>query len=176
MCLVVNLQHMLHRKLRVTLRSGEAFVAEQLLDRAQVGAFFQHVRAEGMAKRVRVYVRGKSFGDGNLLDDAPDAARGETSPAPVDEQSGCVLTHLAESLLPGGKISREPPLHRIAKGNVAFFFSLAANKNRLGAKADVVEIDSGQLRVADTASVQQFEHEMVALGEGRHFWHLTVEH
>src|SRR5258707_4533686 len=176
MRLVVHLEYVFHRKLRVTLRRGDAFVAEQLLNRAQVCAFLQHVRAEGMAKCVRVNVRRKSFGDGNLLNDAPDAARGETSPTPVDQQGGCVLTRLAESLLPGRKINRERTLHRIPKGNVAFLLPFAADKNRLRTQADVVDIDSGQFRVADAASVQQFEHEMVALRESRYFWHLTVEH
>src|SRR5260370_32950967 len=170
MRLVVHLEHVFHRKLRGTLRRREAFVAEHLLDRAQVSDFFQHVRAEGMAKCVRVNVRGKAFGDGNLLNDAPDAARGETSPTPVDQQGGCVLTRLAESLLPGTKINHERTLHRIPKGNVAFLLPFAADKNRLRTQADVIDIDSGQLRVADAASVQQFEHEMVALGGGRYFW------
>jgi hypothetical protein len=87
MRLVVDLQHMLHRKLRVALRGGQALVAEQLLNGAQVGAFFQHVRAESMAQRVRMHVRRKSLRDRNLLDDAAHTARGEPPAAPVDEQS-----------------------------------------------------------------------------------------
>ena len=85
MRLVVYLQHMFHRQLRVALRSCEAFVAEQLLNRAQIGAFFQHVHAECMPQRVRVDVRRKAFGNSNLLDDAADAARSESSAPPVDE-------------------------------------------------------------------------------------------
>src|ERR1700736_2213600 len=125
MRLVVHLQHVFHRKLRVTLRRGEAFMSEQLLDRTQVTAFFQHVRAEGMAECVRVNVRRKAFGDGNLLDDAADAARGETAPAPVDYKRGSVLTLLSENLLPCRKINHESTLHRIAKGSIAFFLPLA---------------------------------------------------
>ena len=77
MRLVVHLEHVLHRQLRVALRSSEAFVAEQFLNGAQVGAFFQHVRAESVAQSVRMHVRRKAFGDRNFLDDAADAARGE---------------------------------------------------------------------------------------------------
>ena len=87
MRLIVNLQHVLHRELRVALRGRQALVAEQLLNGAQVGAFFQHVRTESVAQRVRMNVRRKPFGDGNFLDDAADAARGEPAAAPVDEQA-----------------------------------------------------------------------------------------
>src|SRR5271170_2801832 len=88
MRLIVNLQHMFHRQLRVTLRGSEPLVAEQLLNGAQIGAFLEHVRTESMAQRVRVDVRRKAFGDGNLLDDAADAAGGEPATTPVDEQRG----------------------------------------------------------------------------------------
>ena len=57
MCLVVHLQYMLHRKLGITLRSRQALVAEQFLNRAQVRAFFQHVRAEGMPQGMRMHIR-----------------------------------------------------------------------------------------------------------------------
>ena len=36
-------------QLRVTLRGGEPFVAEQLLNGSQVGALFQQMRSEGVA-------------------------------------------------------------------------------------------------------------------------------
>src|ERR1700692_3569955 len=48
MRLIVNLKNVLHGKLRIALRCGQTLVAEQFLNCAQVGAFFQHVRAEGV--------------------------------------------------------------------------------------------------------------------------------
>ena len=111
MRLVVDLQHMFHRQLRVALRSSETFVAEQFLNGAQVGAFLQHVRAEGMTQCVRMHVRGKTFGDGNLLDDAADAARGEPPAAPVNEQRGRVLAAFRKNLLAFGKIGRQRRLY-----------------------------------------------------------------
>ncbi len=98
MGLVVHLQHVFHRQLRVALRSRESFVAEQFLNCAEVGAFFQHVRPESMAQRVRVDVRGKTFGDGNFLNDAADAARGKPAAPPVDEQRGSVLAGSGKKL------------------------------------------------------------------------------
>lgn len=54
---IVDLKHMLHRKLGVALRRREPFVSEHFLDGAKVGTLLQHVRAESMAQRVRVDVR-----------------------------------------------------------------------------------------------------------------------
>ena len=56
MSLIVDLQNVLHRKLRVALGRGQALVAEQFLDSSQVGAFFQHVRAKGVAQGVRMNI------------------------------------------------------------------------------------------------------------------------
>lgn len=54
MGLIVDVQYMLHRKLCVTLGSGETLVAQHFLNGAQVRSFFQHVRAESVAQSVGV--------------------------------------------------------------------------------------------------------------------------
>lgn len=56
MCLVVDPEHLLHRKLGITLGRGKALMAEQLLNGTEVGALFKHVRAESVAQRMRVYI------------------------------------------------------------------------------------------------------------------------
>src|SRR5208283_3966622 len=104
MRLIINLQHMFHRQLGVTLRGGEALVAEKLLNGAQISAFLQHMRAKGMAQRMRVNVWGKAFGNGNFLDDAADAARGQPPTAPVDEQSRRLFAVRLENFLAQGEI------------------------------------------------------------------------
>ena len=53
MGLVVDVHHVLDGQLRIALRGREPLVAQQFLDRPQVGAFFQHVRSEGMAECVQ---------------------------------------------------------------------------------------------------------------------------
>jgi hypothetical protein len=63
-------------ELGVALCSREAFVAEQFLDGAKVGAFFEQVSAEGVAQGVWVHVCREATQDGDALDDASDAARG----------------------------------------------------------------------------------------------------
>ena len=86
MGLIVNLEHVLDGKLGVALGGGETLVAEHLLNRAQIGAFLQHVRAEGMPQGVRMDVRRQAFGHRDLLDDPPHAAGGEPAAAPIDQQ------------------------------------------------------------------------------------------
>src|ERR1039458_10561367 len=67
---VVDLHHVFDGELRVALRGREALMAEHLLDRAQVGAFLQHVSAEGMAQRVRMHIGRESARYGDLLHNA----------------------------------------------------------------------------------------------------------
>ena len=85
MGLIVDVQHVLDRKLSVALGGGKTLVAEHLLNRPQVGAFLQHVCAEGMAQGVRMHIRRKPLGNGNLLDDAAHAAGGEPAAAQIDQ-------------------------------------------------------------------------------------------
>ena len=54
MGLVVHGHQVGERDLRVLLRGGEARVAEQFLDGAQVGAVGQQVRGVGVAEAVRM--------------------------------------------------------------------------------------------------------------------------
>ena len=87
MSLIVDLHHVLHGKLGIALGGGKAFVAEHLLNGTKVGAFLQHVSAEGMTQGVRMDIRRKAFRDRDFLDDAAYAARGEAAATLVDQQS-----------------------------------------------------------------------------------------
>ena len=140
-------------------------MAEHLLDGAKVGAFLQQVSAEGMAQSVRVYVWREAFGDGDLLNDASDAASGEAAAPLIDEQRRRISWALAANFQAGGNIGRQGNLNGVAERNVTFFFPFAANENGFRAQADVVEIDADEFGVTDAASVKEFEHEPVALGE-----------
>ena len=77
MSTVVDLSDLCCRELGVALGGGEAFVAEEFLNGAEVCALFQHVGSEGVAEGVGMGFGGKSVGDGEGFDDAPDAAGGE---------------------------------------------------------------------------------------------------
>ena len=93
----------------------------------------------------------------------------------ISNADECFLA-FRQHLLAGRQVGRERDLYRVAKGYVALLLSLAADEDRLIAQADVLEIDPDQLGVPDAAAVEQLEHQPVALGKGRDFRHLSVEH
>src|ERR1700758_2998676 len=105
MSLVVHLQHVFHRKLRITLCGSEPLVAEQLLDRTQIRSFFQHVRAECVTQGVRMNIRREPFGNRNLLDDTAHAAGGKASSAMIDQQSLGALSSAEKDFLSPGEIA-----------------------------------------------------------------------
>ena len=78
---------MFHGELRVSLRGGEALVAEHFLDSAQIGAFLKQMRSERVTQSMRVNVGRKTLGHRNFFYDAANAARGEASSALIDQQS-----------------------------------------------------------------------------------------
>jgi len=74
---VVDYRQLRGGELGVALGGGEALVAQQFLNRAEVGTFFQQMCPEGVAQRVRMDVGREAAQDGDALDDAGDTARGE---------------------------------------------------------------------------------------------------
>ena len=51
---------------------------------------------------------------------------------------------------------------RIAQGHIALLLSFAANQNHFLRPVDVFEVEAGELRIADAASIKQFENGLVA--------------
>src|SRR5260370_40101943 len=98
---------MLHRELRVALRSGQALVAEQFLNGAQVGALFQHVGPKGMTQSARVNVRRQALRNGDFFYDAADAAPGEPSAAPVHKPRGPFPVQPGDNLRPLGPLTHQ---------------------------------------------------------------------
>ncbi len=78
---VVDLLYLTDGELGIALGGGEAFVAEHLLNGAEVGSFFEHVGAEGVAEGVGVDVGGEAAAEGDGFDDTADAAGGEAAVA-----------------------------------------------------------------------------------------------
>src|ERR1700730_361391 len=99
MRLVIHSKQVLHRELGVTLRRGKAFMTEHLLDSSQVGAFLEHVGAEGVPKSVGMDVGGETFCDRNFLNDPAYAASCEPPTALIDEQGGAVLVQFGQYAL-----------------------------------------------------------------------------
>jgi hypothetical protein len=64
-------------------------MTQQFLDGAQVGAFRQHVGAEGVAQSMRMHVGRKPFSNRDLLYDASDATAGQRTTSAVDKKLAC---------------------------------------------------------------------------------------
>src|SRR5947207_3077041 len=67
-------------------------------------------------------------------------------------------------------------VHRIAKRDISLFFTCAPNQNGLGARTNIIDVDSNQLRVANSATVKQLQHQAVAFRKGCNLGHLAIEH
>src|SRR5207249_6403573 len=78
--------------------------------------------------------------------------------------------------LPRWKIRSESGFHCVAERNVALLLALATNQDGFRAQTNVTEVDSDQFRIANAASVEQFQHQSVALREGCYLRHLAIEH
>ena len=130
MRLIVDLQHMLHRELRIALRGGKSLVTEQFLDGTQVGAFFEQVSAEGMTKGVGVEIGWKSPGDGDLLHDPSHTAGGEAGAAQVQQQCRGGLPFRCQQRLAFG--------HIVADG----FGGSLAERNKAGDREVVEDLES----------------------------------
>src|SRR6202040_244568 len=107
-------------------------------------------------------VRGQAFGNRDFLDDTPDAASGQMAATLVDQQCRSIFL-ASEDTLAHWKIGSQGFLDRFTERNVALFFPFAANQNGFGAQSYVIELDAGQLRIADAAAIQQLKYQAIAL-------------
>src|SRR5262245_37003131 len=161
MRLIVNRKHMFHRELRVSLSGGQPFVTEHLLNGAEIGTFLKHVSAKGMTQSMRVNLWRETLGQGDTLYDPSNAPRGEPTAPLIDQERRGVFLYLDQSFLASGKICRERSASRVPKRHIAFLLPFPSNQNSFVSHADIVEIDANQFRVADTAAIEQFQHEAI---------------
>ena len=130
---VVDLGYLADGELRVALRGRQALVAEQFLDSAQVGALFQHVRAEGVAQRVRMDIRRQPVRERNVLHDAAHAAGGQApvaAQAEVEQQRAVPTSLLRASFASrSGRYARSGLGRRIAQRNIALLPAFAAHQD-----------------------------------------------
>src|ERR1035438_5421507 len=140
---------------------GEAGVAEEFLDGAQVGAIGQQVGGVGVAEAVGVHGGVAGEVGGVEFDDATDAARRETGMAVVEEDGGLLAHH--------GTLA-EVALQRLGgftgKRHLALLLAFTADAEPAGGAVDVLEVEACQFADADAATVEQLEESAVARGEG----------
>ena len=83
---VIHFHHLLEGKLSIFLGGGEALVAQQFLNGPQVGAFAQHVSAEGMAQGMRMDVRWQPFGYCYPLHDSGNTASRQRASTTINKK------------------------------------------------------------------------------------------
>jgi len=142
-------------------------VAEELLDRSQVGAAVEEMRRERVAERVRARAGGDPRPRGVAHDEAPHAADAEAPAVLVEEER-----RLAAALGQEGALAREVGLDRLDRRPTdrgeALLRALAADADagvavRLARQAVVVE--ARELRDAEARAVERLEDRAVALGK-----------
>ena len=99
MRLVVHRQHVLHGELRITLRGRETLVTKHFLDRTQISAFLQHVRAKSVAQRMRMNIGRQSLDYRDLFHNAANAAYGQSPTPVIDEESGRGFARVRQQFL-----------------------------------------------------------------------------
>lgn len=132
----------------VDLRRRERAVAEELLDRAQVGAALEEMRGEGVAKAVRV---GR---------EPPQRARVE-APSPCREEES--VFRAAGQRRPGlAQIAREPVRGLLAERHGSLLASLAADADELLLELHVGEVEGDRFRAPQSGGVDELDEGAVS--------------
>lgn len=139
---IVDLDQFFHRDLGVDLGGGEAGVAEEFLDVAEVGTASQQVRSERMSKRVRRDVVNVGASSNVFVDHAANGAGGYAAAAAMQEYR-LFITLRGRAFVEENRPRLMKVIHQglksgFAKRHDPLFFSLAGNTNELLAKVDVL--------------------------------------
>jgi hypothetical protein len=152
--------------MRVPLGRGHIAVAKEFLHDAQIGSAIEQVGREGVSQRVRVRRRGASF-----VDYAPNVASADPSASPIQKDRR--PRPLPDDFL----ANRDPGPHRLDRRlrhrNPTFLASLAPHRDDSATQIDSVEIEVAEFAHAKAASVQDFEHGVVAVPAPR--WRAFVD-
>ena len=155
--LIVDGHEVVQRDARVALGGRELGVAEEFLDRAEVGAVAEQVGGVGVTESMGVEA-GVAVGEETVFfDEQLDAAGGETGAAAVDEQS--ILFCRADGEV---KVERFGGFRGV--GHEAFLAALAADAEPAFGAVEVFEVEADALADAEAAAVEEFEDGVVAFG------------
>ncbi len=157
MGLAVGFLEALDGDVGVDLGGGDAGVAEEFLDAAEIGAGVEHVSGEGVAELVGADVDGDAGVAEVFLEEFADADAGEACAALGDEEGSGLDAGLGAVALDGLEGRR-------ADGDDALFAALAENADGLREGIDVGDVEADELREAEAAGVEELEDRGVAGG------------
>ena len=141
-------------------------MAEKLLDDAEVGAAFEHVRREAVAQRVRVQPLDAHEGAG-LCHERMHALARQATAAVVEEHGGRRDARAHELRAPRLEVLGQHGRRRAHDGHDALLVALAHDPEHLLVEHDLAQVETAQLRDAQAAAVQHLDDRVVALAGGR---------
>ena len=149
MGVVVDLAQPFGIDVAVHLGSRERRMAEQFLDRAQVGAALQQVRGEGMSQTVR------------MGDEA--AQRRGVEPVPARREEERVLRATRELRARVAQVARNEARRFLSERHNSILAALAApDVHELLFEVDVAEIEPDRLRTAQPGRVDELDERLIA--------------
>src|SRR6266542_6073806 len=149
--------------MRVLLCGGKGGMAEQLLDRAQIGAGGEQMRGESVAQGVWRDGGRKACRAQAGFQEPRHRACCQPSAARVDEQRLTVGTGVVLPLEPApprgarGKVIPQRFLRLLAEGNDALLSSLSDDARQARGEVHVLQVQPRRLRDAQSGRVEKFE-------------------
>ncbi len=153
----------------IDLRSGDAFVAEEVFDGFKVGTVVEHSRGKGVTEHVGRALVGGRYQAEVVFDRLADLGRREPPALAVDKKRSVVdAAHVA----PLAEIGLQMGIEFGAKGDDAVFVTLAQHLDLTAGPTETVHVEPDEFGEAHAGGVEGEEDEMVAqageiVGKGR---------
>jgi len=142
---------------RVDLRRDQAFVAEQLLNAADVGAAVQQMRRKTVAEGVRAGTIVEPHLLEMFFEQSANAARSETGTKTIHKDRRTAVRRFFGRELSLGEPGLECAQRIGAERAEAFFASLAADADDALREIEVAIVEADQFAHAQTGGVERFE-------------------
>jgi len=162
---VVDLFHAIGGQVGVDLGGGEALVAEEFLDAAEVGAVVEQVGGEAVAEGVGADAGVEAGHDQILVELAADGAGGDGGAVFVEEDAAgqwAGRIRLAGAVF---EVALEGLDGLAADGSEAVLAALAADAEDAFLHIEVGHVELDELADTDAGGVEDFEHGFIAGGE-----------
>jgi hypothetical protein len=149
----------------VEFGGGDAGVAEEFLDDAEVSAVFEEVGGEGVAEHVGCDVARNAGVAGAGFDAAPHGRGAERGPAFGEEKdAGRFWVDVFGAA--GGEVTINGGDGVAADGDDAFFVAFADDGEEAGVEVEIFKAKGAQFGESKAAGVSDFEDGLIAKGVG----------
>src|SRR5678816_3741363 len=176
----IHVEQLRRIHMRIPLRRRQRDVAEQFLDRAQVGTALEQMRREGVPQRVRADPEPRTAQTDVAGHQPLHASARQAGTPEVNEQRVTLClralralrvlrvlrgSQLAEQRIPVFQPPRERLLRRVVEWNNPLLRALPHHPHHPGAQVDVLNVEADKLAQAQAGRVEQLEDRAVAAAE-----------